>query len=427
MVLISEGLPLADDPIRGDRRPFLVELEQLAVEARTIIYALKLDPRTTDIRRSAQNTNLGPELTGPATAAGRGAARSQGGPGLGGPETMPGPANAPAPDRVEAGSGLYSVAAVTGGSMFSVVMTADSAFARIISELSGYYLIGVESDPVQRDGKAHPIEVTVARPGATVRSRRQLIVSPRASAPRNTQQMLARALSSPQPSAALPLRIATVARRSDSATNLQIVIYGEIGAGYSSASDILLGYAITDGKGRVIRQVAGKSMLRPVLADRPSPLQLTIPVSIAPGDYTLRLAVVADDRVGSLEHSIHAGVTTSGPLAFSDLVVGGSAVEKPPQTPANATVRQQYLHAFVEAYGPGASGVSVRFDIAAGLQGPAIASVSGAAVATGRDRAVLSNVIPVAALASGRYVLRATMSVPGRSATTLVRGFEIDR
>jgi hypothetical protein len=152
VVLISEGFPVSDAPLLAETRPFLVELEHLAAEARTIIYALKLDPRITDMRWSTQDTRLGPDLTEPPAGSRRGGALSQGAPDLGDQRAMPGPANAPVPDRVEAGGGLYSVAAVTGGSMFTVAMNADSAFARIDAELSGYYLLGVESDPSHKDG-----------------------------------------------------------------------------------------------------------------------------------------------------------------------------------------------------------------------------------------------------------------------------------
>ena len=64
---------------------------------------------------------------------------------------------------------------VTRGALFNVVVAADAAFDRIESELSGYYLLGVEFDPSDRDGKPHPIRVEVNRPGTVARSRRQLI------------------------------------------------------------------------------------------------------------------------------------------------------------------------------------------------------------------------------------------------------------
>ena len=97
--------------------------------------------------------------------------------------------------------------------MFTVAMKADPAFARIDSELSGYYLLGVEADPSTRDGKPHGIKVDVDRPGVTVRSRRQLIANRPPPPPRTPEEALLPAFSSPTPIAALPIRVATFSMR----------------------------------------------------------------------------------------------------------------------------------------------------------------------------------------------------------------------
>jgi VWFA-related protein len=426
VVLISEGFPLADAPILGDRRPFLVELEQLAAEARAIIYAVKLDTRITDIRQKTQDTNLGPDLTEPPAAADRGAAISQGLPANLGP--MPGPANAAAPDAVEAGGGLYSVAAVTGGAMFTVVMDADPAFARIESELSGYYLLGVESDPSHRDGKPHAISVEVARPGVTVRSRRQLVVTRGDAHPRTAEEALLPAFSSPLAIPALPLRVATFSTRSGESPGdkVQLLIHAEIGADYTSPKRVTLGYIIADRNDRIVERKAGNSLLRPMSTDRPSPLQVTASVTLDPGEYTMKLAVVDGDRVGSVEHPIRAALKSAGAVSFSDLIVGGSARARPVLPPAvGSRVRLEYVQGFLEAYGAGAAGLEARFEIAATAGGPAIVSAPVAPVQSGRDRVVLSQVISVGDLPPAHYVLRAVMSPPDGSATTLTRAFEI--
>ena len=59
---------------------------------------------------------------------------------------------------------------------------AEAALARIESELAGYYLLGLETNPIDRDGKRHSVKVSVSRSGASVRSRNQLVM-PRASEP----------------------------------------------------------------------------------------------------------------------------------------------------------------------------------------------------------------------------------------------------
>ena len=78
-----------------------------------------------------------------------------------------------------AAKGLELLAGASRGTLFTVTGTAEAPFfERIESELSGYYLLGVESDPRDRDGKAHPIRVDVPRRGAIVRSRRQMLNAP---------------------------------------------------------------------------------------------------------------------------------------------------------------------------------------------------------------------------------------------------------
>jgi hypothetical protein len=337
---------------------------------------------------------------------------------------MGGPANAPVPNSVEAGGGLYSVAAVTGGSMFTVVMTAESALRRLESEISGYYLLGVEADPSHKDGKPHAIRVDVNRGGVTLRSRRQLIVNRPSSGPRTPEEALLPAFSSPTPIAAVPIRMATFSMRGSGEKNIQLMIQAEVGADYTAQKSVVLGFVIADRNDRVVQRRAGNSSLRPVVADQPSALQFTTSVTLDPGDYTMKLAVADGDRVGSVGHQVHAGLTRAGGVAFSDLVVGGVSTAKPVMPPPiGTTVRTDYVQGVVEAYGIEAAAISGRIEIARDLDGPAVASAPIAAGASG-GRAVLTQVLPIRELAPGRYVLRAVVTAQGAAPQTIVRAFE---
>jgi VWFA-related protein len=421
IVLISEGFGV---PTPDSGEPLIQEIERLAAEARTIVYALQLAPRITDIRRTTQDTKLGPDLTEPVAADRRGAARGQGLPDLGGAQTMPGPANAPVADRAQGGGGLYSVAAATGGSMFTVVMEADPAFARIDSEISDYYLLGVEADPSTRDGKPHGIKVDVDRSGVTVRSRRQLIANRPLPPPRTPEEALVPAFSSPTPIAALPIRVATFSMRGAGEKNIQLMIQAEVGADYAVQKSVVLGFVIADKNDRVVQRRAGNSSLRPIVPGQPSALQFTTSVTLDPGDYTMKLAVADGDRVGSVEHAVHAALGTAGAIAFSDLVVGGTGSAKPAMPPpVGPIIRTDCVQGVVEAYGAAAADVRGRLEIASAADGPA--SVSAAmAVASGNARAVLTQVLPIQDLAAGRYVLRAVLAAPNPPARTIIRSFE---
>src|SRR6202040_3188180 len=74
--------------------------------------------------------------------------------------------------------GLEALAASARGALYVVNGTGSQLFARIESELSGYYLLGVDSDPGDHDGRQHGIRIDVSRRGAMVRTRRQLLNVP---------------------------------------------------------------------------------------------------------------------------------------------------------------------------------------------------------------------------------------------------------
>ena len=78
---------------------------------------------------------------------------------------------------------LKRLAEETGGGYFELVKTADLAptFTRVIEELRSQYLLGFA--PVALDGKTHTLNVRVALPGMTVRSRRSYLATPLESGP----------------------------------------------------------------------------------------------------------------------------------------------------------------------------------------------------------------------------------------------------
>src|SRR4029077_7572678 len=99
----------------------------------------------------------------------------------------------------------------------------ETCLHRRPAELSAYYRWGVESDGRDKDGKPHPVRVEVARRGAFVRSRRQLInaASDRPAA-RSPPAAAAAALSSPLLSSALPVRLASFALQGPERNKVQL-------------------------------------------------------------------------------------------------------------------------------------------------------------------------------------------------------------
>src|SRR4029077_4166304 len=92
---------------------------------------------------------------------------------------------------------------------------------------------------------------------------------------------------------------------------------------YPGSKVVSIGYVITDRNGRMVDNKSADMRLLPVLNGVPSALQYTSGASLAPGDYTLKLAVVEGERVGSVEHTVHATLPDAAGLTLSELMVGG--------------------------------------------------------------------------------------------------------
>jgi hypothetical protein len=73
--------------------------------------------------------------------------------------------------------GLQRLAGEAGGSYIHIAAgSGDIAFDRVLKETSAYYLLGVQPESVDRDGRLHYIRVKVDSKGATVRARTQVTI-----------------------------------------------------------------------------------------------------------------------------------------------------------------------------------------------------------------------------------------------------------
>ena len=146
VVVVSGGLPAADRlGGRVDVNGLISELGREAAESNSNLYVLHLD--TSFI-----------EMFSPRNQIGLGALR----------------------DGSLLGLGLDRFAGIAGGSLIQVQAgNGDYAFERVIEETSAYYLLGVEPDEEDRDGRPHQVRVRVDRGGLVVRSRGWAVVPSR--------------------------------------------------------------------------------------------------------------------------------------------------------------------------------------------------------------------------------------------------------
>ena len=384
VIFVSEGFPVED------HRSSVLELGALAGLARTSLYTLHLDNRLFDI--------ADPRLP-----------------------------VAPLADRQILAEGLETLASAARGAMFNITGNAASAFERIESELSGYYLLGIESGPTDRNGAAHPVRVDVVRRGAVVRSRRILKDDGTAARARSPREAVAAALGTPLLVTALPLRVAAFSLLGPESGKIQLLLHADIGTGYTAVRPVALGYYISDLDGRVVDSQAADTRLPPVMNGVPSPLQYVAGASVPPGDYIFKLAVVEGDRVGTIEHAFHAGVSEAGGLRLSDLMVGGPVDARDLQRPTvGHLVSFGSVHGYFEVYGSSLETLTARFEVAANASSPALVDREVAAVKVSGTRAIFSDVLQTRQLPPGTYVFRAIVSSSSdASAKTLTRSFEV--
>ena len=83
----------------------------------------------------------------------------------------------PGRDGETFGLGLQQLAGTAGGGYIKVQAgTPDYAFARVLKETAAYYLLAVEPDARDRDGRLHFLRTTVKAKGALVRSRSHVFI-----------------------------------------------------------------------------------------------------------------------------------------------------------------------------------------------------------------------------------------------------------
>ena len=383
LILISEGFVLSDVAMIAD-------LGTMAAQARTSIYALKLDNQLFDISDARAPVN-------------------------------------PFADRQARSEGLETLAGAARGALFTVTGTGQTLFERIESELSGYYLLGVESDARDHEGRSRSIRIDVPRRGAVVRSRRQ-VLNARSDrpTPRSPRAAVVAALSSPLLSSALPLRVTSFALQGPETGKVQVLIHADIGTDYPLSKAVAIGYVITDKDGRQIDTKSEAARVSPPVNGIPSALQYTAGASLAPGEYSLKLAVAEGERVGMVEHTIHAALVEAGEMKLSELMVGGPAEAGELLKPTiGYEVTFGSVHGYVEAYGPKAESLTMEYEIATDPAAPALFNVDVPPRPAGESRVIFSRVMPMPQLPPGKYFLRAILSSGGRAIKTAARGFEI--
>jgi VWFA-related protein len=329
--------------------------------------------------------------------------------------------------------GLEGLASMSMGALFYIAGTGDPIFERLSSEISAYYLLGVEQRPKDREGDRHRIDVDVRRRGVSIRSRQAFVLSPTAGARKSPAESLRDALVSPFSVSGLPLRVTTFAHHDPASDKVRLMVSAEVGQPGTPKGEFTVGYLLVADDNRIAGNYLEKRTLEPAGATGNEPLDFLGGVIVEPGIYTLRFGVVdSEGRRGSVVREVNAWKMAGETLALGDLIVGPMPeAGKPLRAGLEPHVASEALAAHMELYSTSAATfekAAVTIEVVEDPDGAAIAGgvaqLSEGARPTWRTA---TGLVSIRALPPGRYVARARITREGSPVGVLTRPFVLDR
>jgi hypothetical protein len=333
-------------------------------------------------------------------------------------------------DRELRQQALEALAARSRGALFEATSSTEIALDRVLQEMSGHYLLGVEPTQKDRDGRTHQIRVQVKRKGATVRARRQFQYAARSADSRTREDQIVSVLRSPATATDLPIRLATYVFQDPESYKEKLILAVEIDPTASGPADLMVGFVLFDSAGRPVINGRERKIFT-MGASRTA--QYDAAITVEPGVYTLRFAAidVAGNR-GSIEHEVRVFQMATENVAVGDLMLGrvqaGSNGALRPVVMAR--IENGRLAAFTEFYSNRKElldTVSVVIEVASDESGPALLREQGVVgrrvEGAGRQASAL---LPVATLQPGKYFARAIVSAAGQVVGKIARPFTIE-
>ena len=325
--------------------------------------------------------------------------------------------------------GLEGIASMSRGSLYHIAGTGEPIFERLASEISAYYLLGVEQKPSDSIGDRHRIDVEVRRNDVTIRSRQAFVLSPSRTTKRSPAENLRDALASPFAISGLPLRVTTFAQQDPGSDKVRIIVAAQVGESGAKPGNFAIGYLVIDDQNRIAASFGDQVSLTNGAGSANEPLKFVGGVLVEPGIYSLRLgAVDSEGRRGSVIRDVSAWKMAGESFALGDLIVGGM-----PTTGQGLTVQvepyvlTEGVAAYLEMYSTTDqtwNGTTVTFEVADDPDSAPLASVPVTLI-PGRQPTwrVASAIVNAKALPPGRYVARAKIARDGKAVGVLSRPF----
>jgi VWFA-related protein len=310
-------------------------------------------------------------------------------------------------------AGMDTLATMTGGRAYAPAGTGAGVFAHIVSDISSFYQLGVESLPGDANGKLHDVKVRVSRPDTETVARPS--VAPLLPTP--TANLLDTALRQPVDVGSVPISVATYSMFGTSGVN-RVVVAAEIGLADSPAP-AEWGVVVLH-NGELAASTRGRISTGPR-----RPQIVTTTMELPPGAYRLRVgAVDADGGAGTIEIPFATGAhETPGGEHIGDLMIGvttGNELE-----PRSQVADTDEVTAIVQIAGATGETASGTLQFVRGGSTLAAASAPFAAVHKPDGPLTLLATLDAGALTPGRHTAVATMRAGDRTLGRVSRVVEV--
>jgi hypothetical protein len=232
--------------------------------------------------------------------------------------------------------------------------------------------------------------------------------APKPSAPADVRARMGTLLRYPVPLSDVPIDLATfVLPAVAESAERRVIIAAELPAGIKAAA---AGFEVTDDTGKV---AADAFEPMPSLATDGRLSTYVGAVTLKPGRYQMKLGIVtADDRRGSIQHSLWVKASPPGPLRMGDIVIGREEADtfKPiarvPDGLARLSLQVELQATDAAAF----DGASVRLDIVRkGESAPFTNATMDMETTSNPLRRIATAGVTIGRLPAGEYILRCTL------------------
>jgi VWFA-related protein len=332
----------------------------------------------------------------------------------------------PREDRDLQVTGLEQIAGASRGGLYRINTSADYAFDRISRSLDGYYLLGVESRPDDRNGRRHRIGVKSSRRGVSIRSRRTFVTSISAKAT-TPVDAVARAIRSPLPINDLPLKVSTWTYKDPGKSGVRVLVAAEAERLAGQTLDYTVGVAIVNKQGRGVAPPTRLTTLSEKPGDPGTALYSNMLV-VAPGEYRVILSMAdSEGRIGSVSRALTAFQMDGAGVSIGDLIIGSTdGAGKVVLEPAIEPVVSGAMAALLEAYSAQPAGIEATLEILREENGAALATIPmRVSAGSSPEIASATTQFNTAALPPGRYLARGIVRQNGKPHGHMLRPFRI--